>query len=207
MTSKRTGPPNRRLAKLFNLPNQLTSLRLLLSVILFGLIAWEHYLASLVLFVIAAGTDWLDGYFARKYGQVTTLGRILDPFADKVIVCGTFIFLAATAEIREVSWGLQPWMVVVIVGRELLVTALRSFIEERGADFSAKMSGKLKMVLQCIAAGVCLFYLYDHDATTPTAAWLWWLLVISVWSAVALTVYSGVVYVLVAMRLLRESPA
>ena len=51
-----------------------------------------------MLFVIAAGTDWLDGYFARKYGQVTTLGRILDPFADKVIVCGTFIFLAAIPE-------------------------------------------------------------------------------------------------------------
>ena len=138
----------------------MTSLRLVLSVVLFCLIAWEHYLASLVLFVIAAGTDWLDGYFARKYGQVTTLGRILDPFADKVIVCGTFIFLAAIPDIKDVPWGLQPWMVVVIVGRELLVTALRSFIEERGADFSAKMSGKLKMVLQCVAAGVCLFYCY-----------------------------------------------
>ena len=89
--------PRRPLAlgKLFNLPNQLTSLRLLLSVVLFGLIVWEHYLTSLVLFIVAAGTDWLDGYYARKYGQVTTLGRILDPFADKVIVCGTFIFLAA----------------------------------------------------------------------------------------------------------------
>ena len=59
----------------------------------------------------------------------------------------------------ETPWGLRPWMVVVIVGRELLVTALRSFIEDRGSDFSAKMSGKLKMVLQCVAAGVCLFYL------------------------------------------------
>jgi CDP-diacylglycerol--glycerol-3-phosphate 3-phosphatidyltransferase len=201
--SREIGPKNRRLAKLFNLPNQLTSLRLLLSVILFCLIAWEHYLASLVLFVIAAGTDWLDGYFARKYGQVTTLGRILDPFADKVIVCGTFIFLAAIPVIHLGRWGLHPWMVVVIVGRELLVTVLRSFIEEQGGDFSAKLSGKLKMVLQCAAAGVCLFYLYE--ARTPPADWLWWLLVISVWSAVVLTVYSGVVYVFVAMRLLRQS--
>ena len=164
---------NRRLAKLFNLPNQLTSLRLILSVILFCLIAWEQYLVSLVLFVIAAGTDWLDGYFARKYGQVTTLGRILDPFADKVIVCGTFIFLVAIlAALPDIKhelrpWGLQPWMVVVIVGRELLVTALRSFIEDRGVDFSAKMSGKLKMVLQCVAAGVCLFYLHDYDPQRP----------------------------------------
>lgn len=116
----------------FNLPNQLTSLRLLLSVVMFFLIPWEFYWTCLVLFVVAAGTDWLDGYYARKYGQVTTLGRILDPFADKVIICGTFIFLAAIPRMLETPWGIRPWMVVVIVGRELLVTALRSFLEQRG---------------------------------------------------------------------------
>ena len=142
---------------IFNLPNQLTSLRLILAVVMFAFIHFEFYLTSMVLFIIAAGTDWLDGYFARKYGQVTTLGRILDPFADKVIVCGTFIFLAGSPTfVNMPEWyaGLRPWMVVVIVGRELLVTALRSFLEDRGSDFSAKMSGKLKMVLQCVAAGV-----------------------------------------------------
>ena len=195
--------PKIHLGKLFNLPNQLTSLRLMLSVVLFCLIAWKIYLAAFILFIIAAGTDWLDGYFARKYGQVTTLGRILDPFADKVIVCGTLIFLAAIPEMQEAPWGLRPWMVVVIVGRELLVTALRSFIEDRGADFSAKMSGKLKMVLQCVAAGVCLFYLRFPEQK----AWVGWLLAISVWSAVVSTVYSGVVYVFVAVRLLRQSSA
>ena len=154
---------------MFNLPNQLTSLRLLLSVVMFGFITQDCYLTSFVLFVIAAGTDWLDGYYARKYGQVTTLGRILDPFADKVIVCGTFIFLVADPKHVESAWGLRAWMVVVIVGRELLVTALRSFIEDRGSDFSAKMSGKLKMVLQCIAAGTCLFYLYLAYENPETA--------------------------------------
>ena len=130
------------------------------------------------LFIVAAGTDWLDGYYARKYSQVTTLGRILDPFADKVIVCGTFIFLMAIPAMAEVPWGLRAWMVVVIVGRELLVTALRSFIEDRGSDFSAKMSGKLKMVLQCVAAGACLFYLsYDEPQTKNAALWCWWLMV------------------------------
>ena len=189
-------------AAMFNLPNQLTFLRLMLSVVLFGFIAWEYYLTSMVLFIVAAGTDWLDGYYARKYNEVTTLGRILDPFADKVIVCGTFIFVMPV--MSEVSWGLQAWMVVVIVGRELLVTALRSFIEDRGSDFSAKMSGKLKMVLQCLAAGACLFYLsYDHPGANAPG-WCWWVMVISIWSALVLTVYSGVVYVLVAVRLLRE---
>jgi CDP-diacylglycerol---glycerol-3-phosphate 3-phosphatidyltransferase len=205
---------NLHLAQVFNLPNQLTGLRLLLSIVLFCLIVWEHYLTSLALFIIAAGTDWLDGYYARKYSQVTTLGRILDPFADKVIVCGTFIFLIAIPALTANRWALQPWMVVVIVGRELLVTALRSFLEERGSDFSANLSGKVKMVLQCIAAGACLFYLHYPPAPaaglsnvlTPDApAWVWWTLVVSVWSAVVLTVYSGVGYIFVAVRLLRQS--
>ena len=188
-------------AAMFNLPNQLTFLRLILSAVLFCFIAWEYYLTSMVLFIVAAGTDWLDGYYARKYNEVTTLGRILDPFADKVIVCGTFIFLMAVPVMVEVPWGLRAWMVVVIVGRELLVTALRSFIEDRGSDFSAKMSGKLKMVLQCVAAGVCLFYL---SYQRPVINWCWWLLVVSVWSALILTVYSGLVYNRAAVRLLRE---
>jgi CDP-diacylglycerol--glycerol-3-phosphate 3-phosphatidyltransferase len=198
--------PRRSLAQVFNLPNRLTGLRLILSVVMFCMIAREWYLASLVLFIIAAGTDWLDGYFARKYGQVTTLGRILDPFADKVIVCGTFIFLVAAPPMREVAYGLRAWMVVVIVGRELLVTALRSFIEQQGSDFSAKMAGKVKMFLQCVAAGVCLGYLWwaDAHAGSPLLAWLRWLVVASVWSAVVLTVYSGVGYVVAAVRLLRR---
>ena len=192
-------------AGMFNLPNQLTFLRLMLSVVLFGFIAWGYYLTGMVLFIIAASTDWLDGYYARKYGQVTTLGRILDPFADKVIVCGTFIFLVADQTMHTVPGGLRPWMVVVIVGRELLVTALRSFIEDRGSDFSAKMSGKLKMVLQCVAAGVCLFYLsYEAPQTKHAAEWCWWLMILSIWSALILTVYSGVVYIRAAVQLLRE---
>jgi CDP-diacylglycerol---glycerol-3-phosphate 3-phosphatidyltransferase len=190
----------------FNLPNQLTSLRLLLAVVMFGFIVYDWYLTSFVLFIIAAGTDWLDGYFARKWGQVTTLGRILDPFADKVIVCGTLIFLAADPAMRDVPGGLRAWMVVVIVGRELLVTSLRSFIEDRGSDFSAKLSGKLKMVLQCIATSVYLFYLYHEKPHVAHAAdWCWWLLVVFVWSSLVLTVYSGVVYIVAAVRLLRNT--
>jgi CDP-diacylglycerol---glycerol-3-phosphate 3-phosphatidyltransferase len=196
-------------AAMFNLPNQLTFLRLILSAVLFGFIACGWYMTSMWMFIVAAGTDWLDGYYARKYSQITTLGRILDPFADKVIVCGTFIFIMAAIAgdplLAKEPWGLRAWMVVVIVGRELLVTALRSFIEDRGSDFSAKMSGKLKMVLQCVAAGVCLFYLsYETQQARDAAVWCWWLMVVTIWSALILTVYSGVVYVYVAVKLLRE---
>jgi CDP-diacylglycerol--glycerol-3-phosphate 3-phosphatidyltransferase len=202
--SLRADRARRLWASAFNLPNQLTFLRLILAVVMFCLISWEFYLASFVLFVIAAGTDWLDGYFARKYGQVTTLGRILDPFADKVIVCGTFIFLAAVPEMHAVRLGLRPWMVVVIVGRELLVTALRSFLEDQGADFSAQISGKLKMVFQCVAAGACLVYLDYLDPAANAPAWVYWSMIASVWGAVVLTIYSGLAYIVVASRLVRS---
>ncbi|NQU22501.1 MAG: CDP-diacylglycerol--glycerol-3-phosphate 3-phosphatidyltransferase [Candidatus Nealsonbacteria bacterium] len=193
----------------FNVPNQLTALRLVLSVVLFVFISFGFYMTSTVLFVIAASTDWLDGHYARKYGQVTTLGRILDPFADKVIICGTFIFLAAEPAMIGAWFGVKAWMVVVIVGRELLVTALRSFIEQRGSDFSAKMAGKLKMVLQCITAGTALFCLAYTDPGAPTdysdvPTWSLWLLAGSLWSAVALTVYSGVQYILAAVKAVRR---
>ena len=182
---------------IFNVPNQLTTLRLLLSIGLFVLIELEYFLPAMVVFIIAAGTDWLDGYWARKYGQITTLGRILDPFVDKVIICGTFIFLVA-----EPESGLVAWMAVVVVGRELLVTALRGYLEGEGIDFSAAMSGKLKMVLQCLAAAWSLYRL--NYGTTEPPAWVAWGLQISVWSAMVLTVYSGVTYVIAAVRLLRR---
>ena len=184
----------------FNVPNQLTSLRLILSIVLFCFIGSGFFRTGLILFVIAAGTDWLDGYWARKYGQVTVLGRILDPFVDKVIICGTFIFLAA-----EPESGVSSWMVVVIVGRELLVTALRGFLEGEGADFSAAMSGKLKFVVQCAAASLSLYALHlVRTVGTTFPETLAWLLLISVWSAVALTVYSGVIYIVAAVRLIRN---
>ncbi len=188
---------NRAGATVFNLPNQLTVARLILSIVLFVLLPLGFYPASFVIFVIAASTDWLDGYFARKYNMVTVFGRILDPFVDKVIVCGTFIYLATVP-----NSGVQSWMAVVIVGRELLITALRSFLEQQGADFSAAMSGKLKMLFQCIAAGVSLFYL-SWNPGEASDWWAWPVLLVSVWTAVALTIYSGVAYVRTATQLLR----
>lgn len=195
-----------------NVPNQLTTLRLILSIVLFCFIEFDYYLTSLILFAIAASTDWLDGYWARKYGQVTTLGRILDPFADKMIICGTFIFLAAIP-----NSGLKAWMVVVIVGREMLVTVLRSYMEGHGRDFSANMPGKLKMVFQCVAAAASLYALHriqmmGADATleslkaAPTT-WLWWTLQIAVWLTIVTTLYSGIIYIFAAARMMRESDA
>ncbi|MEX2316483.1 MAG: CDP-diacylglycerol--glycerol-3-phosphate 3-phosphatidyltransferase [Pirellulales bacterium] len=200
-------------ATIWNVPNQLTVARLILSVICFVFLAFDGYLAALILFAIAAGTDWVDGYWARKYGQITQLGRILDPFADKIIICGTFIFLAAVPLTSGgSSSGIAAWMAVVVIGREILVTALRSFFEEHGTDFSANWPGKLKMVFQCLAVFVSLWRLwnYGYDSsppamwTTQPPAWTAWLLHSAVWAAVIMTVYSGWVYVQSALRLLRK---
>ena len=140
-------------------PEHLTIARLVLSIFCFVFLAFDWYLPALVLFAIAAGTDWVDGFWARRYGQITQLGRILDPFADKIIICGTFMFLAAVPPTitGESASEIAAWMAVVVVARELLVTALRSFFEEHGSDFSAKWSGKWKMVFQCaaVAASLC----------------------------------------------------
>ena len=183
--------------RVLNVPNVVTSARLVLSVILFGFLTQSAYVVSLVLFCLAAGTDWFDGFYARRYGQVTQLGRILDPFADKIIICGTFVFLVAIPESR-----IAAWMAVVVIGRELLVTALRSFLEERGADFSASMSGKLKMVLQCGAVIASLVRLISM-ADTAAPAWMTWTVDLFTWSAVLLTIYSGVEYILAAIRIFR----
>jgi CDP-diacylglycerol--glycerol-3-phosphate 3-phosphatidyltransferase len=130
----------------FNLPNQLTAARLVLGIVLFGLIEYHWWIASILVFALASFTDWLDGYLARKQGLTSTLGRNLDPLVDKVVICGAFIFLVPIKES-----GMLPWMATVVVGRELIITSLRSFIENMGATFGADWLGKIKMGLQCAA--------------------------------------------------------
>jgi CDP-diacylglycerol---glycerol-3-phosphate 3-phosphatidyltransferase len=183
--------------KVFNVPNQLTLARLALSVVVFTLIGLKWYTAATVTFLVAASTDWIDGYYARKYGQVTKLGRILDPFVDKIIICGAFIFLVA-----EPESGIVAWMAVLVVAREILVTALRSYIEQQGGDFSSTMSGKLKMVFQCAAVVASLLALERGEPPYP--AWLAWGLPLCIWSAVLSTVYSGAVYVAAVVGIFRE---
>lgn len=194
-----------------NFPNEVTTVRLGLSIVLFVLLHFQWYWAGFWLFLVTVGTDWLDGFWARRYGQITILGRMLDPFVDKVVICGTYIFLAA-----DPNSGLRAWMAVLVLGRELLVTALRSFLEQQGADFSAAVSGKLKFILQCTAAAASLCWLSYSPSHQPLAsvdgnlaaatgpAWVQWIVVISVWSMIAITVYSGYAYVMAAIRLIRR---
>jgi CDP-diacylglycerol---glycerol-3-phosphate 3-phosphatidyltransferase len=191
-----------------NVPNQITAVRLALSVGVFVLIPQRLFLPALIVFALAAGTDWVDGWWARRYKQITKLGRVFDPFVDKILICGTFIFLAV-----EKDSGIAAWMAVVVMGREMLVTVIRSMIEQAGGDFSAKMAGKLKMVFQCLAVGASLVVLMKVQSGDATAAelfsrgenqWLFWMLHTCVWLAVISTVYSGLEYVVVAAKVLRR---
>ena len=205
--SRDVSPPKPASNTILNIPNALTTARFVLSVVVFVLIPLQQYGAAMIVFVIAASTDWIDGWWARKYGHVTKLGRIFDPFVDKIIICGTFIYLAA-----ETKSGIAPWMAVVVMGREMLVTAIRGVIEQQGGDFSAQMAGKLKMVFQCVAVVASLLALsywqqtWHLDLGSMSSAslpgWLFWTLRISVWLAVISTVYSGLEYVVAAARIL-----
>lgn len=183
--------------EVWNLPNILSMARIVLAVVCFVAITCGWYLAGMALFLLAAATDWLDGYLARKWNQITQLGRILDPFADKVIVCGAFILLAA-----EKGSLIAPWMAVVVTGRELLVTALRSLCEGRSMDFSARWAGKWKMVFQCVAIALSLWRLSYGSLSVPPP-WLDSLLVLSVWISIIATIYSGWGYVQLAAEMLR----
>src|SRR5207244_1408572 len=111
-----------------------TTARLVLGIVLFVLIENEVWLWCIIVFALAAITDWLDGYLARLQGLVSTLGRNLDPLVDKVVVCGAYIFLLSQ---KADQTGLTPWIVVVVVSRELIITGLRSFMENMGATFGA----------------------------------------------------------------------
>jgi CDP-diacylglycerol--glycerol-3-phosphate 3-phosphatidyltransferase len=186
-----------------NVPNAISAIRLVLAIVVFALLPWQLYqttTAALVVFVIAAGTDWVDGYYARRFNQVTKVGRMLDPFVDKIIICGTYIMLAAEQLDADQWYGITGWMAVVVMGREMLVTALRSSIEQAGGDFSAKWSGKWKMVFQCVAVGAAMVCLMYHQGQAKVPAWLFWTMLVSAWAAVLITVYSGVEYIVAAAK-------
>lgn len=192
--------------KSLNLPNAITLSRLLLSFVLFALIqTGDYWLWSAGLFVFAVATDVLDGWIARKYNLITQLGRILDPFVDKFITSGTFLFLLPFGK----KAGVDPWMVIIVLGREMLVTSLRGFLEKQGADFSASASGKLKMFLQCAAATAALLSMHPPLVTYAIGDIKFSMVRdVLLWTMVAVTVWSGYIYVQRAIALLRpQKPA
>ena len=152
------------------IPNAITLLRILIAATFFAILGgyrfpddgvlWGNI--AIALFVLAAMTDFIDGYLARKWDVVSMFGRLMDPFCDKVLILGTFIYFAGprfsvetwveSDRVLTMATGIYPWMVVVIIARELLVTSIRSVLESMGKSGGAKWSGKIKMIFQSINA-------------------------------------------------------
>ena len=166
-----------------NLPNTLTLLRIFFVPVLIVVLLtrspnvelWGlpmHFeVFGVAILLIAAATDWADGYFARRRFQVTTLGILLDPIADKLLICAAFISL--------VDMHLVPaWMVVIIIGREFTVLGLRNIASAEGFTIEASVLGKTKMVLQVCAVAV-LIAGARHPSLKPISLILLWLVVIS----------------------------
>jgi CDP-diacylglycerol--glycerol-3-phosphate 3-phosphatidyltransferase len=170
---------------MYTLPNLLSFFRIAIIPCLVYLLASADRSASLLataLFVIAAGTDFLDGYLARRQRTVSEVGKILDPVADKLMVIAVLIMLAA----RPGEPSVPAWMVVVIVAREVAVTVLRAIALAEGIVMEAESLGKYKFVLQAFAiTGLILRDRYlGIDFHAAGMYFLWIAMVVSVWSGV-----------------------
>jgi len=149
--------------------------------------------AAFVIFVIAGVTDLVDGSVARKLNVASKFGRMIDPLADKVLVCGAFICFALIGEPKLFNFGPKTlavihWSVVaVLILREAYVTALRHIAEAKGIDFAATVSGKVKMLIQSFAIGTVVVKM-TH---VQTAAWGYWFTTITFAAMIIVTVISG----------------
>lgn len=200
------------MAARLNLPNSITLARLVLTGVFVMAVSLGSkaccgtgwYILGLVVFILAAISDWLDGYLARKMGLVTSLGKLLDPLADKILVASAFIFFS--------SIGLCPvWVTCLIIGREFLVTGLRQIAVEKGVVIAADKLGKWKTTFQLMFGITCLVWLI-FDATGPhehVFALLHWLsdpanffFQVTLWGSLILTLLSGVNYLKKSRKLL-----
>lgn len=182
---------------MLNVPNLLTLFRIVLVPLLVVALLTEfegkEYVA-LGVFLLAALTDVLDGYLARRQRKITRLGKLLDPAADKILMSAAFISLA--------ELNVAPsWMVVVIVAREFAVSALRSFAAAENLVIAADFSGKVKTAIHTVAVSVAIIHerLTDLGAEDPA-----WLLSTVLWASVAISVISGLDYFIRYGRLIFE---
>jgi CDP-diacylglycerol---glycerol-3-phosphate 3-phosphatidyltransferase len=191
-----------------NLPNKITVSRIFLipvfMIILLGGFDWgswkmageelpvTHFVAALI-FIIASCTDWVDGYYARKYNLVTNLGKFLDPLADKLLVSAAFIAL--------VELGAAPaWMIIIILSREFAVTGIRAVAAaEDGEVIAASQMGKIKTWIQIISISALLLHNLPF-------AWVGFpFATISLWLATFITLYSGWEYFVNSKHILLKS--
>lgn len=172
-----------------NLPNKLTTLRMILVpvfILLFYLtengVIHDHGIAAAVVFVVASATDYLDGHLARKHHLVTNYGKIMDPLADKLLVTSALVCLVGSGRV-------PAWMLIVILAREFAITGLRAVAAGEGHIIAAAWSGKIKTVTQMIAV---IFLLIGN---WPFSRFGFPFADIMLWIAVLMTLYSGIEYI------------
>ena len=182
-------------------PNILTFGRLVLTILFLGMLLYIPqakdriftFDAAFTVFLIAALTDIIDGPIARKLNVASKLGRMLDPLADKILVCGAFICFAIIREpslftISETYMNIIRWgIAAILIGREGYVTILRHAAEAKGIDFRAVASGKIKMLIQSFAIGTVLV----KTAHVQTADWGHWFTAITFLLMLTVTIVSG----------------
>ena len=176
-------------------PNGLTLFRIIVVPLIVILLFFPNsrlctFFAA-ILFSAAAITDYLDGFYARRRGMVSTLGKVMDPVADKLLVSSTFIMLAS------LNW-VPAWIVCIIIGRELAVTGLRNIIAGKGEDVSASRLGKYKTGFQ-IASIIPLIIHYPLLGLNAQAIGE-----VMLWGAVVFTLWSGADYFIKFRRLFQE---
>ena len=192
-------------------PNALTIARLVVAFAFFAMltvyrydpagVSWWLFTAGWV-YGVAAITDVVDGHLARKWGVTSTFGRVVDPFCDKILILGTFVFFAAPPFVvseggQAVSLtGVGPVVVILLLGRELLVTSLRAIAESGGTAYAAARAGKIKMFVQSFAVPVIMAYPCFRPAAEGTAALtiLYVAREAAVWLTVLATLVSGALY-------------
>ena len=174
-----TGAGTTTMNVLWTLPNALTMLRIFLVPLVVVFLLTHYFWTGLIVFLAASFTDWLDGHLARKHRQVTTLGQLLDPVADKLLISAAFVSL--------VQLGLAPaWMVVVIIGRDLAVTGLRAVAAARNIIIPAGTLGKYKLGAQVVAVSILILRERFDWLETPGQ--------IALWIVVALAAVSAMQY-------------
>ncbi len=182
-----------------NLPNSITLIRILSIPLLMWILSSNHFssdhgakeLIASAIFIAASMTDGIDGYLARKRDQITTMGILLDPMADKLLIAAAYVTLV------QFNPSLVPaWIAVVVIGREFLVTGLRSIAASGGFTIEASDLGKLKMVVQIVSVVAVIL---DHRwKEVPLLDGVFlpvhWIAYIAIWFVVAVSLISGVDY-------------
>ncbi|WP_405172108.1 CDP-diacylglycerol--glycerol-3-phosphate 3-phosphatidyltransferase [Paenibacillus sp. FSL H8-0280] len=174
-----------------NLANKITLARIaLIPLFMICFLNQQSVMIALIIFVVAAGTDKLDGYVARKYNQITNLGKLLDPLADKLLIAVALVMMVQENMISS-------WIAVIIIGREIVITALRMVATEQGIALAADRYGKIKMVLQVAAIIAILLNNVPFSLLTEVRVD-----VILLWLAAGVTLLSGLNYIVVNYKLL-----